>query len=406
MMLRVAIRNVLRHRLRTAFSVAALAIAVALLADMLMLSTGMEKTFNRVLSSVGYEVRVCPRGTLPFSTEAVIANSARVTAAMDDDPRVARTLRVLGTTLFSDSIPVFAMGVEGAQQTLYRMVEGDDLPAANDGSGRVPVVVNRNAALALGVTTGDTLQLASQPRGAAMAFSRGVPAVVRGIIDIAFDLPGQRTVVMPLDTVQRLRPESADAASFVLAKLRGGDPGDPLSPAPGEDQRALAQQLNAAFPELSAYSMDTLMLALQRQLAYFKQFATILSTISLFITFLLIAVLLAIGVGERRGEIAALRSMGFGRRSIEWMIIAESVVLLAMGAAIGAALGWFLAGRLDGILTRSPSLPDGYRFFIPAPREIILAVVVSGAAGVIAALGPAVQAARVDIPKTLHEEVV
>jgi len=405
MMLRVAIRNVLRHRLRTAFSVAALAIAVALLADMLMLSTGMEKTFNRVLSSVGYEVRVCPRGTLPFSTEAVIAHSSRVTGALEADPRVARTLRVLGTALFSDSIPVFAMGVAGERQTLYRVLEGSDLPPASP-DGSVPVVVNRNAALALGVTSGDTLRLAAVSRGAAMAFSGGVPARVWGVIDMAFDLPGQRTVVMPLDAVQRLRPGASDAASFVLAKLRSGDADDPLAPASVEDQRALAAEMTAAFPELSAYSMDTLMLALQHQLAYFKQFATILSTISLFITFLLIAVLLAIGVGERRGEIAALRSMGFGRRSIQWMIVAESVVLLAMGAAIGAVLGWFLAGRLDGILTRSPSLPDGYRFFIPAPREIILAVIVSGAAGVVAALAPATQASRVDIAKTLHEEVV
>ena len=61
---------------------------------------------------------------------------------------------------------------------------------------------------------------------------------------------------------------------------------------------------------------------------------------------------------------------------------------------------------LDRILTQSPSLPEGYRFFIPAWREIVLAVILSGVAGVLAALFPAVQAARVDIPRTLHEEVV
>jgi hypothetical protein len=51
--------------------------------------------------------------------------------------------------------------------------------------------------------------------------------------------------------------------------------------------------------------------ALQGQLAYFKQFALILSTISVFVTFLLIAVVLTIGVGERRGEIAALAAWVF-----------------------------------------------------------------------------------------------
>lgn len=405
MMFRIALRNVMRHRLRTAFSVAALAIAVALLADMLMLSTGMEKTFQRVLSAVGYEVRVCPGGTLPFGTDAVIAESGRVASALAADARVARVLRVYGTTLYADSIPVFAMGLDGANQSLYRIVEGADIDAATD-TGRVPVAMNANAAAALRVGVGDTLRLAAAAPGATLAFADGAAVVVTGIIDIDFDLPGQRTVVAPLAAVQRLRPEANDAASFVLAKLRPGDGGDPLDPAPLLDQRKVAADLAAAFPGLSVYAMDALMEALQRQLAYFKQFATILSTISLFITFLLIAVLLTIGVGERRGEIAALRSMGFARRSIRSMILAESAVLLAMGAAIGAVLGWFLAGHLDRILTQSPSLPDGYRFFIPAWREIALAVLISGAAGVAAALLPAMHAARVDIAKTLHEEVV
>jgi ABC-type lipoprotein release transport system permease subunit len=404
-MFRVALRNVLRHRMRTTFSVVALAIAVALLADMLMLSTGMEKTFNRVLSSVGYEVRVCPAGTLPFATDAVIADSDGVARALRDDPRVARVLRVLGTTLYVDSLPVVVMGIAGDEQSLYRVIDGRDIDSA-PASAHIPLVLNAGAAADLSVAVGDTLVLTPGAPGATMAFSNGVTAVIVGIMEIAFDLPGQRTVVAPLAAVQRLRPGVPDAASFVLAKLGGAADGDPLAPASPEDQRAVADQMAATFPELSAYAMDALMLALQRQLAYFKQFATILSTISLFITFLLIAVLLTIGVGERRGEIAALRSIGFGQRSIQSMVLAESVVLLVMGAVLGSLLGWFLAGYLDRILTQSPSLPDGYRFFIPAPREIILAVLISGTAGIAAALLPAFQAARVDIPRTLHEEVV
>jgi ABC-type lipoprotein release transport system permease subunit len=405
MMFRVALRNVLRHRMRTTFSVVALAIAVALLADMLMLSTGMEKTFNRVLSSVGYEVRVCPAGTLPFATDAVIADSDGVARALRDDPRVARVLRVLGTTLYVDSLPVVVMGIAGDEQSLYRVIDGREIDSA-PASAHIPLVLNAGAAADLSVAVGDTLVLTPGAPGATMAFSNGVTAVILGIMEIAFDLPGQRTVVAPLAAVQRLRPGVPDAASFVLAKLGGAADGDPLAPASPEDQRAVADQMAATFPELSAYAMDALMLALQRQLAYFKQFATILSTISLFITFLLIAVLLTIGVGERRGEIAALRSIGFGQRSIQSMVLAESVVLLVMGAVLGSLLGWFLAGYLDRILTQSPSLPDGYRFFIPAPREIILAVLISGTAGIAAALLPAFQAARVNIPRTLHEEVV
>jgi ABC-type lipoprotein release transport system permease subunit len=406
MMARVAIRNVLRHRLRTTFTVIALAIAVALLADMLMLSRGMDKTFYRVLSSVGYEVRVCPLGTLPFATDAVIAESSRVTRALDDDARVERWLRVLATTLYSDSTSLFTMGVDGRAQSLYDVVRGVDLDVARS-DGLTPVLLNENAAAALGVEVGDTVELSAEAPGLSRAFAGGGSErrrafVVAGVIHIAFDLAQQRTLVMPLDAVHRLRPETRDAASFVLAKLRAG--GDSFAPL--DAQRAVAASLAQAFPELSVYSVDELMAALQGQLAYFKQFARILSTISIFITFLLIAVVLTIGVGERRGEIAALRSMGFRRASVRAMVLGESVVLLILGAITGSVLGWCLAGYLDRILTQSPSLPAGYRFFIPAPREIALAVLITGVAGAMAALLPAILASRVDIPRTLHEEVV
>lgn len=399
MMARVAFRNVIRHRLRTVFTVLALSIAVALLADMLMLSRGMEKTFYRVLASVGYEVRVCPRGTLPFTTDAVIEESGRVVTAMARDTRVERTLSVLGTTLYVDSLPVFALGVEGERQSLYRIIEGTDLVSGGD------VLLNSNAAAAFHVTIGDSLQLTRDAAIAAFS-SRAVARVsvarVSGIISIPFDLPHQRTAILPLTTLQQIKNQPG-TVSFVLAKLEGsGD--QPFVPL--DEQRALAASLAAEFPDLSVYSMDELLGALQRQLAYFKQFALILSTISLLVTFLLVAVVLTIGVGERRGEIAALRSMGFRRRSIQSMILSESALLLAMSGVFGSVLGWFLAGYLDHILTRSPSLPTGYHFFIPAWREILMAIALSGAAGIIAALLPALQAARIDIPKTLHEEVV
>jgi putative ABC transport system permease protein len=387
-----------------------------------------------VLSSVGYEVRVCPRGTLPFATDAVVAESSRVTRTLDGDPRVERRLRVLTTTLYADSTPVFAMGVEGESQSLYDVTRGEDIDAPR-ADHLTPLLLNENAAAALTVKVGDVIELATESPGLSRAFAPGgaetrgratggsnvireamegePPSlgqrndafIVAGIIDIEFDLPQQRTVVLPLDAVYRLRPESKDAASFVLAKLRAPDPnaGDF---APLDDQRAVAASLAEAFPELSVYAIDELMEALQGQLAYFKQFALILSTISVFTTFLLIAVVLTIGVGERRGEIAALRSMGFRRSSVRSMVLGESVVLLALGAVVGSVLGWFLAGYLDRILTQSPSLPAGYRFFIPEAREILLAIAITGIAGALAALLPAIVASRVDIPRTLHEEVV
>jgi ABC-type lipoprotein release transport system permease subunit len=329
--------------------------------------------------------------------------SSRVARALADDTRIARVLRVLGTTLYSDSTALVAMGVDGEAQSLYTVTRGDDIDAAPP-DGRTPVLVNENAALALGVDVGDGVDIDARVPGLSSAFAddSATKYIVAGIVAIEFDLPQQRTIVLPIDAVYRLLPEMRDQASFVLAKVHTGDEGF----APIATQREVVASVAAQFPELSVYSIDQLLDALQGQLAYFKQFARILSTISVFITFLLIAVVLTIGVGERRGEIAALRSMGFSRSSIRGLVLGESAALLLLGSIAGSILGWCLAGYLDRILTQSPSLPAGYRFFIPDVREIATAIAITALAGALAALLPAYFAARVDIPRALHEEVV
>ncbi len=62
-----------RHPLRTALSLAGIAVASAMLLDMVMLSGGIEKSFSDLLLARGYHIRLTPKGTLPFDTEATIS---------------------------------------------------------------------------------------------------------------------------------------------------------------------------------------------------------------------------------------------------------------------------------------------------------------------------------------------
>ena len=48
------------------------AIAAAMLLDMVMLATGMRESFRELLLSRGFELRLAPKGTLPFDTDATI----------------------------------------------------------------------------------------------------------------------------------------------------------------------------------------------------------------------------------------------------------------------------------------------------------------------------------------------
>jgi putative ABC transport system permease protein len=65
--------SLIRHRSRTLLAVLGVAIAAAMLLDMVMLASGMRESFRELLMSRGFEVRLAPKGTLPFDTDASTA---------------------------------------------------------------------------------------------------------------------------------------------------------------------------------------------------------------------------------------------------------------------------------------------------------------------------------------------
>jgi putative ABC transport system permease protein len=143
---------------------------------------------------------------------------------------------------------------------------------------------------------------------------------------------------------------------------------------------------------------------LRERLVYFRQLSYILGSVSLIVTVLLVATLLAITVNERLGEIATLRAIGVSRRSVVAQVVAEGTALTALGTALGVVLGLLTARYLDTILTSFPGLPAAISFFVPDGRTLAIAASVLLAAGGLAGLYPAWLAARAPIAATLRSE--
>src|SRR5690349_22179383 len=88
-----------RHRARTILAVAGVAVSAALLLDMVMLASGMRESFRDFLLVRGFQLRVTPKGTLPFDTEATIGDAAALVRTLESDPRIAAVSPVLGNQL-------------------------------------------------------------------------------------------------------------------------------------------------------------------------------------------------------------------------------------------------------------------------------------------------------------------
>jgi putative ABC transport system permease protein len=105
---------------------------------------------------------------------------------------------------------------------------------------------------------------------------------------------------------------------------------------------------------------------------------------------------MAMAVRERTGELAVLKTVGFGDRFVLGLVLAEALAIAAVGGVLGIALAkaFTLAGDPTGGL-----LPG---FYMP-PLAVAAGFGVTVAVGVLAGLIPALSASRLQVVEALRK---
>src|SRR5688500_14049419 len=214
----LAFASLRRHRARTALAVLGVAVSAAMLLDMVMLSTGMRESFRGLLLSQGFQLRLSPKGTLPFDTEATIRSADSLVTLIRARPSVAAVSPVLGGQLHfpvgGSTVTSTALGVEPSVQGDYELVAGRDPAAADE------VVVNDATLRALGRTVGDTVRAAAgyDPQLRTLSGQRLLRIVGRvRFIYLALD---QRAAALPIGTLRAMNgPASEGRVSLAMVRL-------------------------------------------------------------------------------------------------------------------------------------------------------------------------------------------
>ncbi|MBP6669939.1 MAG: ABC transporter permease [Gemmatimonadales bacterium] len=388
------IRNLFRHPVRTVLAIAGIMVTTAMLLDMVLLAGGIERSFAQLLLGRGYQLRISPKGTLPFDSEATIPDAAGVARVVTADPAVTSVGAALGTAIYArrgDSlVTLFGNGIDPAAQAVYQVEEGADL-APGDSTG---LLLSPPAAALLGARLGDTLTLVSRldPQVALAGTERRL--VVRGTVRWLYDYRGQPSIGTLVPVLQALAGNRAeDRVSLFVVRVRD----DTLA-------AAATARLRAALPTLEVNSVADLVIRFRERLVYFRQLSYILGVISLGVTVLLVSTLMTITVHERLGEIATLRAIGIARGTIVRGVMLEGALLTLIGGLLGTGLGVLTARFLDRILTSFPGLPAAISFFVPEPRSLAVAALVLVSTGILAGAYPALVAARAPIAATLRTE--
>jgi putative ABC transport system permease protein len=118
--------------------------------------------------------------------------------------------------------------------------------------------------------------------------------------------------------------------------------------------------------------------------------------LAVFFTILLVAGnTVAQSVRERTGELAVLKTLGFSDAKVLGLVMAESMLLSAIGGLLGLALAWVLIQRGD---PTGGALPI---FFLPV-RDLLIGVGIVALLGIATGLAPAVGAVRLKIVDALR----
>ena len=394
MIVTLAWATLARHRTRTLLAVLGVAVSAAMLLDMVMLSSGMRASFRSLLLSRGFQIRVSPKGTLPFDTDATIADASILARALRADRDVAVVSPVLGGQLHvvvgERILTSIALGVEPDMQGDYEVTAGRSPQHANE------LVASDDFFQASGARLGDTLVVAAGYDPQLRGFTGRRSLVVVGKARFLYLSAGARAVALPLASLQEMRGSAArDRASLFMVRAK-----------PGADVETLRQRVEHALPQVTVVSVESAMRQVDERLSYFRQLAVILGAVSLAVGFLLVTTLVTVSVNERLGEIVVMRAIGVARQRVVLQIVLEGTAIMICGAVIGLGLGLATARYLNSILATFPGLPAAIDFFLFEPKDAWTALGLLTLAGMLAGIYPSWRGASLPIASTLREEAV
>jgi putative ABC transport system permease protein len=375
--------NLARQPSRAAVTAATTMIALAIVVMASGLLTSVSGTFITMLkNSLSSDYLLMP------PTIAVWGMNVGAAPQLADDIRAIEGVEVVSTLRFAATqINDVAVGVLGIEPVAYQQtsgftfLEGDQAGAfAALGNGR-NVIINGLLKSSAGLKVGDSITLLT-PGG----------EVQYRIVAVASDYLNAKTTTAYISQANI----EADFGRTEDVLLR-------INRAPGADVAKVEAALKDA---LKPYPQFKLLVGQEYFDENIRLFDAMFLGMYVMMVFLAIPSLiamvntLAIGVIERTREIGMLRAVGATRNQIRTIVLAEALILAAIGIAFGLLSGVYL-GYMAIVAFSAIGFPMDYSF---SADGLILAIAAGLLFGAFAAIIPARQAAKLEIVQALRYE--
>ena len=383
----LAIKNLLRRRVRTGLTVAGVGIAIAVLFSLLSFNAGYERQLSGELGSLGIHMLAVPKGC-PYEAASLIIHGGVIPKYLSysDLAQVAKIdgIEVASPMLlhqfFKDGKPHIVYGINIEEQKLLKpwwKVEGryfkDDEPGV--------MIVGRSLAEKENLKVGQVLEFGPDK----------VPTTIVGILERTGNQDDEFHF-LPLSAAQRIFGKQGQLTTVAI-KARD------VSRIP-EISKKLEE-----IPDIQVVTMTQVMGTIMNLVGSAQALLFSVIIIALFISAVCIMNTLIMSVNERTREFGMMKAVGASGGDVSRLIIVETLIITMIGCGAGLIVA-LLGSKLVESFVRGviPYSPAGELISID-PSLVFICIGFALAIGLLCSIYPAVKCARLTPMEAMRSDL-
>lgn len=376
--IKLILKNPFRNRTRAILAIIGIAIGIATIVALGMVTGGLQAATQSTLKAGAAEISVTQKGSSMFIStggtinESFVTDLRNINGVKDTAGILRATANVTGGSNFGGG-SFSVSGIDGDKLSLVGIDSVNGTSFSNEGSNEI--ILGKTAAINLNKTIGDTITLF------------GTDFKITGVYETGNFIQDAGAFVS-LSKLQNLTGNDQKVSNILVKVNENANVTD------------VARSIGSNYNDLSATTAADQANRINEGLGTINTASTAISLLAVIIGGVGVINTMVMSVFERTREIGVLKAVGWRNRRILGMILGESIVLTLVAAVVGIIMGIVGVEVLLNVIPSSGAVIKPVLTLDILARAFLIALLV----GVIGGLYPAYRASRLAPTEALRYE--